>query len=241
MRFCRDPWSAAWEWSSEVGRLAERPETVAVARAMLTWWDGIDLEGEAPDDEARAYCLVLLANRLWDVPQRDIRGPLQRAIECYQAALRIYTEETAPQEWATTQNNLGTAYSDLPTSDRGENLRRAIEYYEAALRVYTEEADPEGHARLCNNLAWVLAHDMEPSRPSEALPLAEKAVSLAPESATLDTLAHCYYRLERWSEALEAWDRALALDPSYVDDYGAYEGLELREMVEEARRRAAEA
>jgi len=45
----------------------------------------------------------------------------------------------------------------------------------------------------------------------------------------------------RWSEALEAWDRALALDPSYVDDYNAYEGLELREMVEEARRRASEA
>jgi tetratricopeptide (TPR) repeat protein len=609
MRFSRDPRSAAEAWSSEVERLVEGPETVAVARAMLTWWDGIDLEGEAPDDEARAYCLVLLANRLWDVPQRDMRGPLQRAIECYEAALRIYTEEAAPQqwatiqialgnayqklptgdrgenlrlaiecyeaaltvyteeaaphdwamtqnnlgnayddlptgdrgenlrraiehyeaalrvwteeeearewamtqnnlgnayhrlptgdrgenlclaikcykaalrvrtkeaaprgwamtqnnlgnaygdlptgdrgenlrlavecyeaarrvyteeaapqqwagiqnnlgnaygdlptgdrgenprraiecyeaalrvyteeaaphqwagtqnnlgnayanlptgdrgenlhraieryeaalrvyteeaapyqwattqnnlgtaysdlptgdrgenlrlaieryeaalriyteeaaphdwamtqnnlgiayanlptgdrgenlhraiehyeaalrvrteeeaphEWATTQNNLGTAYSDLPTSDRGENLRRAIEYYEAALRVYTEEADPEGHARLCNNLAWVLAHDMEPSRPSEALPLAEKAVSLAPESATLDTLAHCYYRLERWSEALEAWDRALALDPSYVDDYNAYEGLELREMVEEARRRASEA
>jgi tetratricopeptide (TPR) repeat protein len=152
MRFSRDPRSAAWEWWGKVGRLAERPETVAVARAMLTWWDGIDLEGEAPDDEARAYCLVLLANRLWDVPQRDIRGPLQRAIECYQAALRIYTEETAPQEWATTQNNLGNAYSDLPTGDQGENLRRAIERYEAALRVYTEEAAPRQWAMTQNNL-----------------------------------------------------------------------------------------
>jgi len=148
MRFCRDPRSAADEWWGKV----ERPETVAVARAMLTWWDGIDLEGEVPDDEARAHCLVLLANRLCDVPQRDMRGPLQRAIEHYEAALRIYTEEAAPQDWATTQNNLGVAYSDLPTGDRGENLRRAIEHYEAALRVRTEEAAPQEWAATQNNL-----------------------------------------------------------------------------------------
>mgnify|MGYP000931128476 CR=1 FL=1 len=152
MRFSRDPRSAAWEWEDEVERLVERPETVAVARAMLTWWDGIDLEGEVPDDEARAHCLVLLANRLCDVPQRDMRGPLQRAIEHYEAALRIYTEEAAPQDWATTQNNLGVAYSDLPTGDRGENLRRAIEHYEAALRVRTEEAAPQEWAATQNNL-----------------------------------------------------------------------------------------
>jgi tetratricopeptide (TPR) repeat protein len=426
MRFSRDPRSAAWEWWGKVGRLAERPETVAVARAMLTWWDGIDLEGEAPDDEARAYCLVLLANRLWDVPQRDIRGPLQRAIECYQAALRIYTEETAPQEWATTQNNLGNAYSDLPTGDQGENLRRAIERYEAALRVYTEEAAPRDWAMTQNNLGIAYAnlptgdrgenlrrameyyeaalrvyteeaapHDWamtqsnlgaayqklptgdrgenlrlaieryeaalrvrteeaaphqwamtqnnlglayanlptgdrgenlrlaieryeaalrvytEEAAPQEwaatqynlgiayanlptgdrgenvrraiehyeaalrvhteeaaprdrvrtlgsaalalataddsrerlrAIPFAVEATRLDPDDPnTWYLLACCYFEVERWSEAVEAWDRALALDPSYVDDYGAYEGLELREMVEEARRRAAEA
>ncbi|MDI9601533.1 MAG: tetratricopeptide repeat protein [Acidobacteriota bacterium] len=182
-----------------------------------------------------------LGNAYGDLPTGDRCENLRRAIECYEAALTVYTEEAAPHQWARTQNNLGNAYQKLPTGDRGENLRRAMEYYEAALRVWTEETDPVSHAELLNSIAWVLAHDMEPSRPSEALPLAEKAVSLAPESATLDTLAHCYYRLERWSEALEAWDRALALDPSYVDDYNAYEGLELREMVEEARRRASEA
>jgi hypothetical protein len=35
-----------------------------------------------------------------------------------------------------TQNNLGTAYSDLPSGDRGDNLRRAIACYEAAVRGY---------------------------------------------------------------------------------------------------------
>ena len=165
------------------------------------------------------------------------RGPVCAARDRGYEPVTCTPRRRAPSV-GKAQNNLGNAYQNSDAT--GAEPRRAMKY-KAALRVYTEEADPEGHARLCNNLAWVLAHDMEPSRPSEALPLAEKAVSLAPESATLDTLAHCYYRLERWSEALEAWDRALALDPSYVDDYNAYEGLELREMVEEARRRASEA
>jgi len=375
MRFSRDPRSAAEAWSSEVERLVEGPETVAVARAMLTWWDGIDLEGEAPDDEARAYCLVLLANRLWDVPQRDIRGPLQRAIECYQAALRIYTEETAPQEWATTQNNLGNAYSDLPTGDRGENLRLAIEHYEAALRVYTEEAAPQewatvqnglgvayGHlptgdrgenlrraieyyeaalrvrtkeavphdwamtqnnlgiayrnlptgdpgenlrlaiecyeaalrvyteeaaphqwamtqtnlgnayyrlptgdrgenlclaikcykaalrvrtkeaaprdrVRTLGNAALALAEADDSRERLRAIPFAVEATRLDPDDPnTWDTLAYCYFRVERWSEAVEARDRALALDPEWFTEreYSQW-------GYDEAARRAAEA
>ena len=56
-----------------------------------------------------------------------------------------------------TQNNLGTAYSDLPTGDRGANLGRAIACYEAALRVYTEADCPAG-----------LGHD--PEQPGQRLP-----------------------------------------------------------------------
>ena len=51
-----------------------------------------------------------------------------------------------------TQNNLGTAYSDLPTGDRGENLRRAIACYESALRVCTEADFPSDWAMTQNNL-----------------------------------------------------------------------------------------
>ena len=35
----------------------------------------------------------------------------RRAIACYEAALRVYTESDFPSDWATTQNNLGNAYS----------------------------------------------------------------------------------------------------------------------------------
>jgi tetratricopeptide (TPR) repeat protein len=67
---------------------------------------------------------------------------LQRAIACCEAALRVRTESDFPSDWATTQINLGNAYSELPTGNRSENLRRAIACYEAALRVCTESDFP---------------------------------------------------------------------------------------------------
>ncbi len=46
------------------------------------------------------------------------------------------TERDFPQDWATTQNNLGIAYRDLATGDRGDNLKRAIECFQAAARSF---------------------------------------------------------------------------------------------------------
>ena len=63
---------------------------------------------------------------------------LKRAIACYKASLRMYTERDFPLDWAMTKNNLGSAYGQLPTGDRGENVTRAIECFEETLRVYTE-------------------------------------------------------------------------------------------------------
>jgi len=177
-----------------------------------------------------------------NLPTGDRGENLRLAIERYEAALRVYTEEAAPQEWAATQYNLGIAYANLPTGDRGENVRRAIEHYEAALRVHTEEAAPRDRVRTLGSAALALATADDSRERLRAIPFAVEATRLDPDDPnTWYLLACCYFEVERWSEAVEAWDRALALDPSYVDDYGAYEGLELREMVEEARRRAAEA
>ena len=53
-----------------------------------------------------------------DLPTGDRGENLRRAIACYEAALRVYTEADFPADWAGTQSNLGTAYKDLPTGDR---------------------------------------------------------------------------------------------------------------------------
>ncbi len=92
-----------------------------------------------------------------DLPAGDRGDNLRRAIERFEAALRVYTEHDHPRQWAMTQTNLGAAYADLSAGDRGDNLRRAIECFEAALRVYTESDLPRDWAMTQRNLGTAYA------------------------------------------------------------------------------------
>src|SRR5690349_6531798 len=47
---------------------------------------------------------------------------LERAIACYQDALRFRTPEIAPLDYALTQTNLGITYWKMLTGDRTTNL-----------------------------------------------------------------------------------------------------------------------
>ena len=51
---------------------------------------------------------------------------LARAIDSYTQALQFYRADTAPREYALTQNQMGIAYAKLSTGDRAANLERAI-------------------------------------------------------------------------------------------------------------------
>ncbi len=77
---------------------------------------------------------------------------LELAIACYQAALQVRTQESFPENWATTQNNLGNAYYDRIRGERREKSGMAIACYEAALQVRTPESFPEKWATTQNNL-----------------------------------------------------------------------------------------
>jgi tetratricopeptide (TPR) repeat protein len=79
---------------------------------------------------------------------------LEKAIQSYQEALRIRTLESYPIDYATTQNNLGTAYADLAlVRDKEENLEKAIQSYQEALRAFTEDRYPIDYSRTMRNLA----------------------------------------------------------------------------------------
>ena len=82
----------------------------------------------------------------------DRAANLQKAIACYEQALRFRTPEAAPFDYATTQINLGNAYLQLPVGDRAANLQQAIACYEQALRFYTPEAAPFDYAMTQINL-----------------------------------------------------------------------------------------
>ena len=87
---------------------------------------------------------------------------------------------------------------------------QAVEGYRAAIARW-----PENH-RALNNLAWLLLTAEDPSArsPQDALPLAERAVALAPDDAgILDTLATAHDALGHPLEAARLELRALRLAP----------------------------
>ncbi len=77
---------------------------------------------------------------------------MEIAITGYEIALTIFTRADFPQDWATTQNNLGNAYLERIRGDQAENLEQAIAAYSAALQIYTRADFPQAWATTQNNL-----------------------------------------------------------------------------------------
>jgi tetratricopeptide (TPR) repeat protein len=86
-----------------------------------------------------------------------------------------------------------------PALTAEQKARGALEHYRRAHQ--TKPDDP----LACNNLAWAYLTAPEPLRDGKAaLPLAEKAVGLAPQSPVYrNTLGLAYYRAGRYRKAVE--------------------------------------
>lgn len=83
---------------------------------------------------------------------------LQRAITCFQEALRFWNPERDPFAYARAQHNLGNAYDDLSevyTEDQVANFQRTITCYQEALHFWTPETAPLDYARVQCNLGTV--------------------------------------------------------------------------------------
>ena len=80
-------------------------------------------------------------------------GLFEEAIDEYEDILKIVSSKKFPEEYARTQNNLGTAYNGLAeVRDKENNLRKTINAYQEALKIYTVESYPIGYATIQNNL-----------------------------------------------------------------------------------------
>ncbi len=75
-----------------------------------------------------------------------------QAITSYREALRVFTPEAAPFEYAMIQAGLGYAYNCLPTGDRLDIAKQAIACYQEALRVFTPETAPDEYAAIQRQL-----------------------------------------------------------------------------------------
>ena len=75
----------------------------------------------------------------------------------FRAALGEHTRERAPRNWATTQNNLGTALAILGERESGtERLQLALEAFRTSLEEYSRERVPLLWAMTQHNIGNAL-------------------------------------------------------------------------------------
>ncbi len=137
------------------------------------------------------------------------------AIRGSSATSTPWPTSTLPPETATQQAREAQAEAHYQEG----NDFYADGQFEAAADAHRLAIDlDENHARAMNNLAWTLAYDLNRNH-EEALIWAQRSVELDPRANHLDTLALVYYKLGRFSEALDYYNRAIALD---ADEVGFY-------------------
>ena len=89
--------------------------------------------------------------------QRGNAQALEEAVAAYREALKEYTRERVPLQWAATQNNLGNALQTLGERENGTaRLDEAVAAYREALKEYTRERVPLDWAMTQNNLGSAL-------------------------------------------------------------------------------------
>jgi len=113
---------------------------------------------KSSSSELRAEIFLKLGSALRVLGAREgAPTRLEEAVEAYIAALREYTRERAPLDWAKTQNNLGNALWTLGGRESGTaRLEEAVGAYRDALQEHTRERVPLDWAATQNNLGNAL-------------------------------------------------------------------------------------
>jgi tetratricopeptide (TPR) repeat protein len=136
------------------------------------------------------------------------RGNFGRAQEFFEAAVRINPHYTdALLALAVIYNELGK-YDD---STRIQNFaRKHMEKHEDAV-------DPFVKGKIANMHADLASVYMEANLPDEAIHEYERALTLCPHFADLQTrLAHVYRELGRYDDSRVAYEKAIEVNESYL-------------------------
>ena len=86
------------------------------------------------------------------------KAPINSAVQAYHRALRTFTKDAFPREFAILHNNLATAYLGMRIDPEKGVMREAlaVQSFREALEVVTLEEDPVEYAMLQNNLGNAL-------------------------------------------------------------------------------------
>ncbi len=112
----------------------------------------------APESFALAHNNLALAYLSMPMVEASDQLRMAVAVQSLREALKVYTKERYPEQWASTQLNLANALQYLPSSHPQDNLVQAVRLYEEVLSVRDRARDPLGYARVIANQANALAH-----------------------------------------------------------------------------------
>ncbi|WGJ13471.1 tetratricopeptide repeat protein [Methylocapsa sp. D3K7] len=174
----RERWDAFFVEGQDKGVNLSLEVSIAMVRRMLD---------SARESDQRGTALNLLGVALSSLGEREGgTKTLNKAVDAYREALKEYTRERVPLDWAMIQNNLGNALTRLGERESGtETLNKAVDAYREALKEYTRERVPLDWAMIQNNLGNALSRLGERESGTETL---NKAV-------------------EAYREALKEWTR----------------------------------
>jgi len=127
----------------------------AFAHAM----DDLAVTPETVGDLLNKFAIALKEH-----PLIDRAWAIDTAIAAHEAALRVFTADCYPRQWAIHQINLGNAYGYRITGERKKNLERAIGHFIAALQIYTQAEFPQQYATTINNLGVAYQDRVEGNR-----------------------------------------------------------------------------
>ncbi|MFM7371611.1 MAG: tetratricopeptide repeat protein, partial [Sphaerospermopsis kisseleviana] len=122
------------------------------ANLLQAWATTTIAEAEPETAQFLAAVIAELGNLIQQFPLGNKANNMEIAITGYEIAFTVFTRQTFPEYWATTQNNLGNAYRERIRGDKAQNLENAIKAYTAALEVYTRHDFPEKWAMTQNSL-----------------------------------------------------------------------------------------
>jgi len=83
---------------------------------------------------------------------------LKPSMEAYQAALKVFTRDNAPEVFAEIHHHLGVIYSEIPDEAKKKGIWAAVSVssFKEALQYFTRETNPYEYARICNSYANAL-------------------------------------------------------------------------------------
>lgn len=164
----------------------------------LSYWSG---EG-VPVDKSEAVKWFTKAAEQGDADAQYILGI------CYDNGDGVTEDNSEAVKWYTKAAEQGHAGAQCTLGICYENGYGVSEDKAEAVKWYTKAAE-QGLAMAQNQLAWLLHTS---GKDQEALPWIEKALEQEPNNAMfIDTLAEVYQGLGRLPEALEQFEKCLAI------------------------------